>query len=240
MKPKSDNLFHFTKSLDVLKLILKHGIQPRYCLEDVEWFGFDDHKYIAFPMCCFCDIPLSRISEHTDFYGSFGLGLTKEWGAKNGLNPVVYSPEGGIVQDLMKFMFYLDHDSFEESIQEGMYHHSYRLWSLLKPTKGKMVVSGSIVEKDFYQESEWRFVPPGRELLTQNTYKEDKEKANTEVFKYTLQLSPCDIKYIFVRSDSDIPELVDFINTQLGNFPLNDLKILQSRIVSLDTLASDL
>ena len=41
MKPKSDNLFHFTKSLDVLKLILENGIQPRFCLEDIEWFNLD-------------------------------------------------------------------------------------------------------------------------------------------------------------------------------------------------------
>ena len=104
MKPKSDNLFHFTKTLDVLKLILQKGICPRYCLEDFEWFGSEIHKQIAFPISCFCDIPLSRISEHTDFYGNFGVGLTKDWGLRNGLEPVAYCTNGGKFQEFLKFL----------------------------------------------------------------------------------------------------------------------------------------
>jgi len=37
MKPKTDNLFHFTRSLNVLKLILSNGIYPRYSLEESNW-----------------------------------------------------------------------------------------------------------------------------------------------------------------------------------------------------------
>ena len=82
MEPKSDNLFHFTKTLDILKSILKNRIYPRFCLEDIEWCGLSPDKFLAFPMSCFCDIPLSRLSEHTDFYGNYGIGLTKDWGVK--------------------------------------------------------------------------------------------------------------------------------------------------------------
>lgn len=238
MKPKSDNLFHFTKSLEVLKLILKNGLYPKYCLEDIEWFGWDDDKYLAFPMCCFCDIPLSRIQEHTDFYGNFGLGFTKEWGAKNSLNPVAYSPSGGSIQSLMKYLFHLEMP--DQDAKSELSSHSYKLWSLMKPTTGKMVVSGNFVEKEFYQENEWRYVPPVENLILMDTFEDEKEDANKSVEKYKLEFIPSDIRYIFVKSDSDIPSLVDFINTELGRFPLNDLKILQSRIISLDTLSRDL
>ncbi|VEA74309.1 Protein of uncharacterised function (DUF2743) [Salmonella enterica subsp. arizonae] len=90
MKPKSETLFHFTKSSDVLEVILEDGFWPRFCLEDVSWLGFTEYDYVSYPMVCFCDIPLSRISEHVDFYGSFGLGMSKDWAEKNGLNPVFY------------------------------------------------------------------------------------------------------------------------------------------------------
>ncbi len=90
MKPKSHTLFHFTNSNDTLKLILKGGFWPKYCLEDVKWVDFNDHKFIAYPMVCFCDIPLSRVGEHVKFYGEFGLGLTKEWAVTNSLSPVHY------------------------------------------------------------------------------------------------------------------------------------------------------
>lgn len=270
MKPKSDNLFHFTKSLDVLKLILKNGIYPRYSIEDCEWFGIEGHEYVAFPMTCFCDIPLSRIAEHTDFYGNFGLGFSKDWGLKNKLNPVIYSPQGGIAQSLMKFLisFKLVDKDMQEEIQhpneiprkaiplvqllslkqKEVHENSFRLWSLLKPTHGKMVVSGKFVEKEFFQESEWRYVPPVGKSFTFDD-EEDlmnfndgvaREKANSDIEKYKLQFSPADLRYIFVERDNDISSLIEYIDAELGRFPENDLKILQSRIVSLDTLQRDL
>lgn len=103
MLPKSENLFHFTKSVDYLKNILGNGFLPRYSLEDTQAFdiGLD---YIGYPMVCFCDIPISRISEHTAFYGGYGLGMTKEWGLKNGLQPLLYASRGGKLNTLVKFL----------------------------------------------------------------------------------------------------------------------------------------
>ncbi|MFS2265232.1 abortive infection system antitoxin AbiGi family protein [Vibrio vulnificus] len=67
-------LFHFTNNKETLKLIFNHGYWPRYCLEDIRWVNQVNAPYMAFPMVCFCDIPLSRISEHVSFYGNYGLG----------------------------------------------------------------------------------------------------------------------------------------------------------------------
>lgn len=236
MKPKSDNLFHFTSSMEVLKLILGSKIYPRFCLEDISWFGLENHKYIAFPMSCFCDIPLSRITEHTDFYGSFGIGFTKEWGKKNNLHPVVYSTNGGQIQEVMKYLS--DHIEANETSELN----AYRLWSLLKPITGNMYISGETVEKDFYQECEWRYVPPVQDVIFEKSFADDRDESNKNMEQYGLEFSPNDIKYIFVKNDSDIPSLIDFINsnTKLGSYPMNDLKILQTRIVSLDTLKADL
>lgn len=239
MKPKSDNLFHFTNSLDILKLIIEKGIQPRFCLEDIEWLGFQGMNHIAYPMSCFCDIPLSRISDHTDFYGNYGLGLTKEWRQKNNLNPVVYCTPDGHIQSLAKYLLNMDFDKSDVGLKEEDMH-IFHFISLIKPTYGKMVTSGGTIEKEFYQENEWRYVPSVDKFIPEARYEDQKEVANKEMEAHALEFTPQDIRYIFVKSDTDIPSLVDFINETLGHFPLKDLKILQSRIVSLETLSVDL
>lgn len=239
MKPKSDNLFHFTKTIQVLKLILKNGIEPRMCLEDMQWLSHLTENHIAFPMSCFCDIPLSRISEHTDFYGSYGIGLSKEWGLKNKLNPVIYSPTNGTIQKSFGY-YYKKYEELNQENDSLYLKNTYALWALIKPIVGKMVIGGEFIEKEFYQENEWRYVPPVEIAISDDVFEEEKEKCNEDIKKFTLKLTPTDIKYIFVKTDNDIPELVDYINTEMGNFPHNDLKILQSRITSLETLSDDL
>ncbi|HHE0528746.1 TPA: abortive infection system antitoxin AbiGi family protein [Vibrio parahaemolyticus] len=238
MKPKSNNLFHFTKNLEVLKLILQNGIQPRYCKEDFRWFTPIDDDYVSYPMACFCDIPLSRVSAHTDFYGNYGIGLSREWGLRNGLSPVIYCPDNNYVVQLANMM--VATNCFNEEYEKKSGYLATKLFSFIKPLEGNMVILGEIVEKDFYQESEWRFVPKLDDVLFEDEYESQIHERNKLVEEYALQFTPSDIRYIFVRSDNDIPVLVDFIYQCLGQYPHNDLKILMSRIVSLDTLKLDL
>lgn len=240
-KPKSNNLFHFTKNIDFLTNILSQGLYPRYCLEDTSWFGLDFH--IAYPMVCFCDIPLSRINEHTEFYGSYGIGLSKEWGLKNNLNPVIYCSEKSNVADVAEFLFIKNTEDETEEQKELRESKFWKLTKLIKPLNGKMFIKGNMVDKDFYQESEWRFTPNekiGETVIFHEDFESEKELKNKEAARFKLQFSPMDIRYIFVKEDIDIPVIVDFINNNLGQYPLNDLKILNSRIISLQTVESDL
>ena len=55
-----------------------------------------------------------------------------------------------------------------------------------------------------------------------------------------LKFSPKDIKYIFVKSDTDIPDIINFIQSELDNFPGADLKILMSRVISLENIKLDM
>jgi len=88
MAISSNTLFHFTKTKENLLGILQDTFHPRYCLEK---FGVGDMETeAAIPMVSFCDIPLSQIKNHLKIYGRYGLGLSKRWAKKRGLNPVLY------------------------------------------------------------------------------------------------------------------------------------------------------
>jgi len=93
-------LFHFTTKKDVLLNILKHGLYPRYSLENYTPL-IKGESEIAIPMVSFCDIPLSQIKRHTDTYGKYCIGLSKEWGMKNKINPVIYAYTESITAQIL-------------------------------------------------------------------------------------------------------------------------------------------
>lgn len=109
-----------------------------------------------------------------------------------------------------------------------------------------MLIGGEPVEKVFYQESEWRYVPRSDEFsdhLNKSIF-EDTDKVNAEnaLTKQhaMLRFSPRDIRYIFVKEDSDVPDMVDFIYTKLRHLIASDQQMLMSRVVSLESLREDL
>ena len=239
-KPKSESLFHFTKNIEFLKSILVNGLYPRYCQEDLSWFKLDDH--VSYPFSSFCDIPLSRISEHANFYGTYGLGFSKSWGLKNNLNPVIYCESDGLIPKVSDYMIKeIDGETDEQQKEREI--NLWRLVKLVKPLTGSMIIGGTIVEKDFYQENEWRYIPDediDSTVLFKEDYEKLKDENNKKMEEFKLEFSPNDIKYIFVKNDSDIPSIVDFINHNLAHYSANDLKILNSRIISLDAVETDL
>lgn len=240
MKPKSSTLFHFTKNPLSLRGILADGFLPRMCQEDARWIGVTN-EYIAYPMVCFCDIPLSRIAEHTNFYGSYGIGMTKEWGLRNKLAPVIYAPPNSAATKAVEYLLSVSlKNENDEAELEDLHQAIYRTLSFIKPLQGNMLIGGSPIEKDFYQESEWRHVPDLRRMVDQKNFSEMRDQANEELRKETVQFSPADVKYIFLANEHEIPEMVDFINTKLGHFPHNDVKLLTTRIVSLESVANDI
>ncbi len=245
VKPKSDTLFHFTKNSDTLKLILKNGFWPRYCLEDVSWVNVDDVDFVAFPMVCFCDIPLSRVSEHVKFYGEFGIGLSREWALSNGLNPIHYISSASGVPEAYRHLASLLDDGTGDSSIEGWVVLRYLL-AHAKPIQGNMVINNALIEKIFHQESEWRYLAKNesvKDFIQKTEYNNDEYLAgrNAEAKKHSmLKFSPKDIRYLFVKNDSDIPNIINFIQSEMDEYPSADLKILMSRVTSLENISRDL
>src|SRR5574337_1418490 len=90
----SETLFHFTNSAEYLISIFRSEFYPRYSLETLLDLGNGNKLEVAIPMVCFCDIPLSQIKNHLNTYGYYGIGMSKDWAKKVGLNPVLYLRSG--------------------------------------------------------------------------------------------------------------------------------------------------
>ena len=109
-----------------------------------------------------------------------------------------------------------------------------------------MIVEDAPVEKLFYQESEWRYVAKGPEIKPYTLRErfdvvEVRDGLNEATRQHCmLKVAPADIRYIFVRQDADIPDIINFIQTDLDHYPSADLKLLMSRVVSLESIKLDM
>ena len=69
--------------------MLQQGFISYYSLEDtiVVWGLAIWHlQLLCFLMDCFCDIPIGRIQDHVGFYGTYDIGISKEWATRNMCN----------------------------------------------------------------------------------------------------------------------------------------------------------
>ncbi|HWB03324.1 MAG TPA: abortive infection system antitoxin AbiGi family protein [Verrucomicrobiales bacterium] len=92
-EPKDHRLFHYTSRIEYLRDMLTNGLWPRYCVEEFQWL-LGDFTCMAFPVICFCDIPLPAASAHRDRYGSYALAIPKDGASDYDINPVWYIQEG--------------------------------------------------------------------------------------------------------------------------------------------------
>ena len=100
---RTSSLFHYTKSIDILYSILKKGLIPNYCYEDLSYErnldrGID--RGIGVPMVSFCDIPLSKTNLFVERYGKYAIGLTKKWAEDKRINPILYAKDENILISL--------------------------------------------------------------------------------------------------------------------------------------------
>ncbi len=87
---KTSTLFHSTKKYEHLKNILKEsGFKASYADEKIE-----SHE-VKILMVSFSNVALFEAKSQIN-YGEYALGLTKEWGIKNELEPVIYTYENSI------------------------------------------------------------------------------------------------------------------------------------------------
>jgi len=253
----SNSLFHFTSKAEYLIGILKNDFIPRYCYEETTLNkDLNRGKLLgALPMVCFCDIPLGQITNHLATYGSYGIGMSKEWGIKNKLNPIIYINENsklansfGLITDSIYNLLDEEHCS-QNAVQTG--DEILKIVKYIKPYKGNFSRNGEVIKNvKFYNEREWRYIPDIEtdedENIIDMLIKEDFEnpiklaKENSQLEKYKLEFTPNDIKYIFVKNESEIHHMMKAIREiKGGKFNAVDIDILTSKILTTEQIKED-
>lgn len=81
-------LIHMTQNWEVLKLILKEGLKPSYCRENIT--NNKEIKSACFPMISTSNVSIDFAISYQRSYGTLGIVLDKVWGEINDFNPVLY------------------------------------------------------------------------------------------------------------------------------------------------------
>jgi hypothetical protein len=244
----SNSLFHFTDTPEKLFSVLTHEFLPRFSLQEFDFRKGNPTK-AAFPMVCFCDIPLSQIGNHIDTYGYYGIGMNKEWGEKNKLNPILYLRKNSRLSDKTTNLFL--NVQHEEFLMTPLLQKSKReildLFRYIKPYKGDFYRNGrKIKDVTFYNEREWRYIPETNNnepiVLFEQDFKNEltRTDANNQLEQYKLKFEPSDIKYIFLKSENEIGTMIKALKRIKSKYDTETIEILTSRITTCEQIVEDI
>jgi len=222
----SNYFFTFKSKIKYLiEDIENKAFSPRYYCEDFEYLhpAMNSMK-IYILMKCFCDIPLKLMKKHINKYGSYGIGLKKDWGLKNNLTPLHYIPvlskNAWYQSNLLKLYSLVFSYQGDPDIRECLINY----FIFTKPYQQNETV--------FYDEREWRYVPSlenlkrinGNDLRIQrhfllpnnnekeflNLNVESDNLKNNEYSRLSFELN--DIKYLIVKEENEVDQIRDLIS----------------------------
>ena len=259
----ANSFFHYTKSADILLNIIRNGFFPRFCIEDYD-FLLENHTKnktptkIGVPIVCFCDIPLTSITEHTASYGSFGIGMKYEWGVKH-LNPVFYTNQNSIPGNMLINLQYIllkPDEDVRMSVQNNKMLPD-QIKSLLLKALDKRQESvfrwyqdfiaflkkynDTDSKKIFYREREWRWLLTNDKIDNDIPFRllpEDlsqKEEYNKKIEQYALKFDLDDVSCLIVKTTDDKVKLVKQIY-ELDKPPEDKKLNLITNIISLEEI----
>ena len=222
MAISANTLFHFSSRYDTLIQILQSKFFPRLCLEKGYWHPGDMRW--AIPMVCFCDIPLSDIAEHTQKYGNYAIGLKKTWAMEQGVTPILYVHDNSVFIEhgLEALNWSLELSAKDPKHLNERLAQVMSLFFMMKPYEGYQERDGKRKKIRFYDEREWRYIPPivGPHLnfLTEEEFndKTQRDRINSFNEQYGVNFNPDEINYIIKQELSSLIEM-----KKAGEFPFD-------------------
>ena len=244
MAISTNSIIHYTHSLSAIKSILREGFRVKYCLEELTLK--ETVSNAAHPMISFCDIPLSDSQQHFSAYGKYGIGLSKEWARRNGINPVIYIDENSLFSKSIGSLLKDRRDKKNTNLTKDQRDEILRLKSYAKNYSGTLKISGKVRDYKFYDEREWRLVP-NKSMLNGNSfsiastdYKKNKDSYNSKISDIRVNFSPEDISYIIVKKTSEIPNVINHLRRSYQkSATAEELDILFSKICSTEQIIQD-
>lgn len=219
----STTLFNFTDKLEYLLNNLQEGI---FCSATIEKLP-PRNAYYRVPMACFCDIPLSLIKEHFNWYGRYGIGIRRTYARSLGVKPVWYiTSENSLVTKLAR-------------TKELSEHERRHLLPYLKQFIGyQNDKDGRSTRKKFYDEREWRYIPDTNLAEPLFGIAKINEALLPADRSYKMPLDPCEIEYIIIEQDKDIEPLLKVLK-KLGSKTKVSYETLVSKIITAKQIERD-
>lgn len=246
-------LFHFTKKRWLYE-ILRTTFKVSYAREKI--IGLENEREFAVPMVSFCDLKLSELKSHTEKYGQFGIGLTKEWANRNGLSPVMYVNRhcelmDNLITGLNGVYSHLNKVNDMEKFKNlnKSYLNIMNTYRYVKNYEGELIRQGELEDENFRfaDEREWRFVPSLETegvqpfvAISKIRTSQQKSEYNEKVSHLRLSFQPDDIQYLIVENDSDITDLIRHLENVKGRFDLETRSRLSSRILTIEQIKNDI
>ncbi|MBD2699838.1 hypothetical protein IC229_04270 [Spirosoma sp. BT702] len=248
-----DILFHFTNRKALFD-ILRSTFKVSYAREFITGKNYD--RKFAIPMISFCDLKLTELKNHMEKYGSYGIGLTKEWANRNGLNPVMYiSRHCDLTDDFITGLngIYNHLDKLNNTDKfEGLsrsYTNILSVYQYLKNYEGPLVRGEKLINKNyrFADEREWRYVPNLRDTggqpfipISKIDTHEKKMYYNQKIDHLSLNFQPDDIKYLIIEQDEEISDLIRHLKNVKQKFDKLTIERLSSRILTAEQIRRDI
>jgi len=245
----SNTYFHFTKFENLIG-ILEHNFYPRYCSE-CTYTSDGNTINFSFPIVCFCDIPLSQISNHIKHYGNYGIGLSKEWVLRNRLNPIIYLQKQSYLSKKLELVLNSNWESVNAlPIKQLLDDRDALIYLLMhiKPYEGMQIRNGNKESIRFYDEREWRYIPDisrledeELHLLTEKYSDEQIKRKNDLLKEYPLKFEPNDIKYIIIKSENERKDVIKKISEikSSKSYSFEDIQLLTSKIITVEQINED-
>lgn len=249
MALSSDTLTHYTRTLQSLKGILRHTFKVKYCRETL--YSSAGHIDFLIPLVSFCDIPFSQILDHVKRYGSYGIGLSKSWAHKKGLNPVLYVEGNSSLANT----FYPHFIPWVLDGENKIIELSSKKKAVLNILRYMKNFQGSVIRKDgrqisnyrFSNEREWRYVLPISSTMPmmleckkkdESRIAEKKSEVNLLIQDY-LSFGPNDIKYIIIKNEKERDSIIKSLRDIKDAHDQSIIDRLASRIVSIEQIKMD-
>ncbi|TWU67840.1 hypothetical protein AYI74_12985 [Shewanella algae] len=158
-------VFHFCQKEAILG-ILSSTFRVSYAREKI--IGKSGVREIGVPMVSFCDLRVSEVGSHMGKYGNYGIGLTKEWANRKGLNPVLYISQhspftDGLLSGLDSIHAHIRQlkTSGDSQRLSTIYMNIFNTYRFVKNYEAPLQREGQqkLDNYRFADEREWRYVP---------------------------------------------------------------------------------
>lgn len=251
MALSSNTIIHFTNKKEALLGILEDNFRISFCKEGT-YLG-DKRWTFYVPMVSFCDIPMSEIKDHIGKYGSYGIGLTKEWALEKRLNPVLYVSRGSFMSENYRvatkhFLSNISNNRNIKATNEADENGGMALLDIfryMKNYEGKLERKSEEIDNyRFSDEREWRYVPEFskyKDMMVQKKEFDGNTDHYSSVYKdHRLEFEPDDIKYIIINDDSEIKEIVSHLRfVKGGKYSSDAVERLTTRILTAEQIKGD-